>query len=179
MKIKKIIDIAAVSIIIIVVAEILGYTTAYARITEEYIAVFTENRDDFEYVAQIMKQCKKYSYISFDYRDSNMDFEDCVSSNNPELESVISNNKKFYECLKNIYELNEIRNIWISVYSGSVEFTFRRELRGQYDRIVYEEDIKECSCTHIIDENWAVEMKPEYHDHEYEIWEEWIEYFKW
>lgn len=160
MKIKKIIGFAAVSILIIAVAEILGYTTAYARITEEYIAVFTDNRDDFEYVAQIMKQCNNDSYIGFDYRDRYMDFEDCVSSNNPELEGEILNNKKFYESLKNIYELNEIRNIW--VYSDSINFNFRRELRGQSDRIVYGEDIKKFSYTHIIEENWALEMKPEY-----------------
>lgn len=177
MKIKKIIGIAAVSIIIIVWAEILGYTTAYARINEEYIAVFTENRDDFEYVAQIMKQYKRYSGIAFDYRDSQRDFEDCVSSNNPELENEISSNKKFYESLKNIYELNEIRNIY--VFSDFINFNFRRELRGQSDRIIYEEDIKKCSCTHIIDENWAVEMEPEYHQHYSDILEEWIDYFKW
>lgn len=96
MKIKKVIGIAAVFIIIIVVAEILGYSMAYARITEEYTTVFTENRDDFEYVAQIMKRCNNDSYISFDYYDNRMDFEDCVSSNNPELESEISNNKNVF-----------------------------------------------------------------------------------
>lgn len=166
MKIKRIIGIAAVFIIIIVVAEILGYSMAYARITEEYTAVFTENRDDFEYVAQMMKRCDNDSYISFDYNDNCMDFEDCVFSNNPELESEISNNKKFYESLKNIYELNEISNIWISVYSDSIGFNFRRPLRGQSDRIVYGEDIKMFSYTHIIEENWALEMKPEYdHSH--------------
>lgn len=165
MKIKKIVGIAAVSILIIVWAEILGYSMAYARITEEYIAVFTENKEDFEYVVQIMKQCKKDSCIAFDYSGYYMDFDDCVSSNNQELEGEMSKNKKFYECLKNIYELNEIRNIWVWVYSYSIEFNFRRELRGQYDRIVYEEDIKKCSCRHIIDGNWTVELKPEHHHH--------------
>lgn len=106
---------------------------------------------------------KKIIGIAYDNR---MDFEDCVSSNNPELESEISNNKKFYESLKNIYELNEISNIWISVYSDSIGFNFKRPLRGQSDRIVYGEDIKKFSYTHIIEENWALEMKPEYdHSH--------------
>lgn len=180
MNIKKITGIAAVSILIIVWSGILGYSMAYARIAEEYIDVFTENKDDFEYVAQIMKQCKKNSCIAFDYSGCYMDFYDCVSSNNPELESEMSKNKKFYECLKNIFELNEIKNISVLVYSYSIEFSFRRHLRGQIDGIIYGEDIKKCYCTHIIEENWALEMRPYGgHHHVADIWEEWLEYFKW
>lgn len=166
MKAKKIAGIAAVSIIIILVAEILGYITAYTRIIYGYIAVFTDNRDDFEYVAGVMKKWEGFSYIAYDYRGSHTDFNDCVSSNKTELESEMINDQQFYDSLKNIYELYKIRNIW--VYEDCIEFSFRKILRGHYCEIVYGEDIKECSCRYIIDENWALELSPDRHRHDYE-----------
>lgn len=53
MRRKRIIGIAAIVILIITIVIIISKD--YRRTNEEYIAVFTENRDNFEYVTQIMK----------------------------------------------------------------------------------------------------------------------------
>lgn len=168
MKIKKIVGIAAVSIIIIVGAEVLGYFRAYEKINEEYIAVLTDNRDDFEYVARTMQQweSESLSIIYFNIHGWHTDFDDNVSIYNSEIESEISNNKKFYESLKNIYELNEIS--YIAVYSDTIAFNFSKPLRDRgYCSIIYGEDIKKCSCTHMINNEWALQVVPLYHTHDY------------
>lgn len=182
-KVKKIAGIAAVSVIIIVMAEILGYIMAYTRIIKEYTAVFAENRDDFKYVAGIMRMGQRYGSIDFDYSGNHTDFNDCVLCNKPGLESKMSDDQQFYESLKNIYELKEIKTI--SVYGGEeVVFYFRKTLRGRSCSIISRADnIQRCSCRPIIGVNWALELEPERHVHDYRKrgigFREWIDSVLW
>ena len=112
----------AVYIVIIAVAAIIvfirsfnrTYNGAFERTDEEYIAILTDNQDDFEYVARTMQQWDEGSVSFEDSYGRPLDFDDILIKNQ-EIESEISSNEDFYKSLKNIYELKEISFIELGI----------------------------------------------------------------
>lgn len=97
------------------------------RTNEEYMAILTDNQEDFEYVALTMQQWSRGSIHFEDDYGRRIDFEN-VSSNNPEIEDEISNNDDFYKSLKNLYELDEIDYIMIEREEIMFYFSKFREI---------------------------------------------------
>ncbi|MBD5492831.1 MAG: hypothetical protein HDR12_00220, partial [Lachnospiraceae bacterium] len=129
---KRILRIIGIAVIVIIVVVILGLYIAYEwkktieiykygrnnynykqeRTNEEFMAIVTDNQEDFEYVARTMRQWSD-GYIDFyDNYGRRIDFEN-VTSNNQEIADEISNNADFYKSLKNLYDLDEIRDICV------------------------------------------------------------------
>ena len=112
MRSKRILRIIGIAVIVIIGVVILGLYIAYEwkqtieiyrygrnnyekeRTNEEYMAILTDNQEDFEYVARTMQQWSS-GYIDFyDDYGRRIDFEN-VTSNNPEIEDEIANNADF------------------------------------------------------------------------------------
>ena len=134
------------------------YNYENERTNEEYMAILTDNQDDFEYVAQTMQQWSS-GYIDFyDDYGRRIDFEN-VSSNNPEIEDEISNNADFYKSLKNLYELDEIDYIMIGK-EDIIMFYFSKFPQHYHGGVIYGENIEMNSFTYTIDDKWVLQMLP-------------------
>ena len=172
---KRILRIIGIAVIVITGVVILGLYIAYEwkqtieiyrygrnnyekeRTNEEYMAILTDNQEDFEYVAQTMQQWSS-GYIDFyDDYGRRIDFEN-VTSNNPEIEDEISNNDDFYKSLNNLYELDEID--YILIEGEDIMFYFSKFPQNYHGGVAYGENIKMSSVTHPIDDNWVLEMIP-------------------
>ncbi len=121
------------------------------RTNEEYVSIFLENREDFEYVAEMMKQWPDRSSIHF---------EDDILSKDQEITNEIKNNEEFYIHLKNLYELQEIA--YVIKWSNDVDFYFSKFPEGYHGGIFYWENTEEGGLmkTEVIDEHWTLEMLP-------------------
>lgn len=156
---KKIICILVIIIILITGAVIIKLNKRdYERTNEEYIAILTDNQDDFEYIAQTMQQWSSgYIYFYNDY-GRRVGFDDIIS-NNQEIKDEISNNTDFYKSLYKLYELDEIDSIVIKK-EDVIMFYFRKFPRNYHGGVAYGENIKMNSVTHQIDDNWVLQMIP-------------------
>lgn len=128
------------------------------RTNEEYMAILTDNQADFECVAKTMQQWSEGS-IYFYEKGERIDFDD-VSSNNPEIENEILTNDDFYNSLLNLYELDEIESIVIA--KDAVTFRLIYFPYNYHGGICYGENIEKDSCTHSIDDNWVLQMIPNF-----------------
>lgn len=126
------------------------------RTNEEYMAILTDNQDDFEYVAKTMQQWSE-GYIYFYEKGERIDFDN-VSSNNPEIENEILTNDDFYKSLLNLYELDEIKAIVIT--KDAIEFRFSKFPLGYRGGVSYGENLDKYYGTHPIDEHWVLQMIP-------------------
>ena len=126
------------------------------RTNEEYMAILTDNQEDFEYVARTMQQWSS-GYIDFYENGRRIDFED-VSSNNPEIEDEIANNADFYNSLYNLYELDEIYDIVIEK-DYVIMFYFSKFPQNYRGGVAYGEKERHF-YTHTIDDNWTLQMIP-------------------
>ena len=172
---KRILRIIGIAVIVITGVVILGLYIAYEwkqtieiyrygrnnyekeRTNEEYMAILTDNQEDFEYVAQTMQQWSS-GYIDFyDDYGRRIDFEN-VTSNNPEIEDEISNNDDFYKSLKNLYELDEIYYIVIEKEYG-IMFYFSKFPRNYHGGVAYGGIERDWPATPI-DDNWVLKMIP-------------------
>lgn len=95
--------VVAAGILIVIVAGFFLYRHSNERSNEDYINVFTENRQDFECVAKVMGK----------WTSGSIDFDDGISSANQEIEKEISDNADFNNSLTNLYDLKEISCILI------------------------------------------------------------------
>lgn len=121
------------------------------RPNEEYIAIFLDNREDFEYVAEKMKQWPDVSIIEFGVR---------ISSENQEIAYEIENNTEFYEHLKNLYDLEEIRDV--VKWKDNIEFGFSKPPINYHGGWYYWDDMEEKGIMTAIkiDEHWTLTMLP-------------------
>ena len=122
------------------------------RTDEEYIAVLLGNKEDFDYIAEMMMQWPKRSAIDFD--------KDGVSSDSQEITDEMSNNQEFYEHLENLYNLNEI---WFIIKEGDrIVFYFNKPPKNYHGGWYYWEDTEKGGLmkTAVIDEHWTLEMLP-------------------
>ena len=85
------------------------------RTNEEYISIFLENREDFDYVADRMNQWPERSSIHF---------ESGILSKNQEITDEIENNEEFCKHLKNLYDLKEI--YFVIVEGEKIAFYFSK-----------------------------------------------------
>ena len=77
------------------------------RTDEEYISILLDNKEDFDYVAEMM--CR--------WDEGSIDFENGIIANrNQELADEISNNEEFYGHLKNLMDLGEVYYILMKKY---------------------------------------------------------------
>ena len=121
------------------------------RTDEEYISVLLDNKEDFDYVAEMMMQWPKRSAIDFD--------KDGVSSDSQEITDEMSNNQEFYEHLENLYNLNEI---WFILAEDEIAFYLRELPKDYIGGFYYWENTEECDYgrAKIIDEHWTLEILP-------------------
>lgn len=138
----------------------------YERTDEEYIAVFLDNSEDFEYIAQIMSQWEK-GYIQFhsigsDYVEE-MEIDGKFYTNNQEIADEIMNNEEFYNHLLNMRQLNEITAIQIVKVYDSIEFCFGKNPPNYRGSIFYAfgEEAEELGGPKVeIDDNWVLLVLP-------------------
>jgi len=115
---------------------------------EDYINVFTENRQDFEYVAKVMGK----------WASGSIDFDDGISSANQEIEKEISGNADFNNSLTNLYDLKEIS--YILIEDDEITFYFSKFPKDYHGGISYGKNLKEKFGTILIDDDWALKMLP-------------------
>ena len=115
---------------------------------EDYINVFTENRQDFECVAKVMGK----------WASGSIDFDDGISSANQEIEKEISGNADFNNSLTNLYDLKEISCILIE--DDEITFYFSKFPKDYHGGISYGKNLKEKFGTILIDDDWALKMLP-------------------
>lgn len=122
------------------------------RTDEEYIAVLLDNKEDFDYVAEMMMQWPERSAIDFN--------KDGILSDSQEISDEILNNKEFYEHIKKLYDLEEIRNIFR--WDENIEFSLSKSPQNYVGDFYYWEDTEECDYgrAKIIDEHWTLEILP-------------------
>ena len=127
-------------------------TATRERTNEEYVSIFLENREDFDYVAEIMQQWPDGSYIDFN--------KDGISSENQEITKEILTNKEFNEHLMSLYEVEEVRDI--IKWGEWTEFSFRKPPKDYHGGFYYWENTEEGGLmkTEVIDEHWTLEMLP-------------------
>ena len=159
MKIKKIIKMLvtvvivmiAILIIMIIISKILYDGEKYdGRTKEEYMAVLLDNKENFDYVAEMMQQWPARS---------NIDFVGGISSNNQEITDELSNNEEFYRHVKNLYDLKEIHNILNEGEETAFYFSkFPSQYHGGvfYGKNIREED----NIRRKIDDYWMLYMIP-------------------
>lgn len=121
------------------------------RTNEEYISIFLDNKEDFEYVADMMNQWPERSSIHF---------ESGILSKNQEIADEIENNEEFYEHLKNLYDLKEI--YFVMVEGNKIVFYFSKPPKDYIGGFIYWENTKDrdLSWAVIIDEHWTMEILP-------------------
>lgn len=115
---------------------------------EDYINVFTENRQDFECVAKVMGK----------WASGSIDFDDGISSANQEIEKEISGNADFNNSLTNLYDLKEIS--YILIEDDEITFYFSKFPKDYHGGISYGKNLKEKFGTILIDDDWALKMLP-------------------
>lgn len=115
---------------------------------EDYINVFTENRQDFEYVAKVMGK----------WASGSIDFDDGISSANQEIGKEISGNADFNNSLTNLYDLKEIS--YILIEDDEITFYFSKLPKDYHGGISYGKNLKEKFGTILIDDDWALKMLP-------------------
>ena len=115
---------------------------------EDYINVFTENRQDFECVAKVMGK----------WTSGSIDFDDGISSANQEIRKEISDNADFNNSLTNLYDLKEISCILIE--DDEITFYFSKFPKDYHGGISYGKNLKEKFGTILIDDDWALKMLP-------------------
>ena len=153
MRRKRIVCIAV--IVILIITGVVIITRDYRRTNEEYMAILTDNQEDFEYVARTMQQFSSGS-IHFHY-GRHTDFDN-ISSNNPEIEDEISNNADFYKSLNNLYELGEIGYI-INEEEYGIMFHFRKFPQNYHGGVAYGGIERDWPAIPI-DDNWVLKMIP-------------------
>lgn len=115
---------------------------------EDYINVFTENRQDFECVAKVMGK----------WASGSIDFDDGISSANQEIEKEISGNADLNNSLTNLYDLKEIS--YILIEDDEITFYFSKFPKDYHGGISYGKNLKEKFGTILIDDDWALKMLP-------------------
>ena len=151
MLVAVVIVMIAILIIIIIISKIFYDGEKYdGRTREEYIAILLDNKEDFDYVAEMMQQWSARS---------NIDFVGGISSNNQEITDEISNNEEFYGHLKNLYDLKEID--YISIERDRIAFYFSKYPSWCHGGVFYEENIGEDDAIRRkIDDHWMLYMIP-------------------
>ena len=121
------------------------------RPNEEYISIFLDNREDFDYVAEMMKQWPDRSIIVL---------EDNISCENQELADEIENNAEFYGHLKNLYDLGEIDRI--VKWDEYTKFGFNKPPANYHGGWCYWDKMEERGMMTAIkiDEHWTLTMLP-------------------
>ena len=138
---------AAELLIVIVVGFFLS-SHSNERSNEDYINVFTENRQAFECVAKVMGK----------WASGSIDFDDGISSANQEIGKEISGNADFNNSLTNLYDLKEIS--YILIEDDEITFYFSKFPKDYHGGISYGKNLKEKFGTILIDDDWALKMLP-------------------
>lgn len=132
------------------------YNGAFERTTEEYIAILTDNKEDFEYVARTMQQWDEGS-ISFNKSFGKPLAFDKAIIENDEIKSEFLSNKDFYNSLHNLYELDEIWEIIIE--EDAIVFYYSKPPQGYHDcGVGYGENIERRNASPI-DENRVYQIE--------------------
>lgn len=150
MNIKK----AAIALLSMIIAIII-VTAFWEKITErtdeEYISIFLDNREDFEYVAEMMKQWPDGNIINL---------EGDILCENQEAANEIENNTEFYGHLKNLYDLEEIDTIYR--WKGTTKFSFSKPPKNYHGGWWYWDEMRDVGIVtaNEIDEHWTLTMLP-------------------
>lgn len=132
------------------------YNGAFERTNEEYMAILTDNQDDFEYVARTMQQWDEGSISFEDPYGRPLDFDDILIKNQ-EIESEISSSEDFYKSLHNLYDLDEVDRIVIE--EDAIMFHYSKPPQNYRCGVAY--GGKESDWPAIpIDGNWVLKMIP-------------------
>ena len=156
-KIIKILITIAVVIIVIIIVRVrkmiifLDERNNYdERTNEEYMAVLIDTKEDFEYVAKMMRQWPVRSCI---------DFDKGISSENQEIADEILNNEEFSRHLKNLYDLKEIS--YIIAWEDEIAFHFYKFPLNYHGGISYVEIAEDDPIyKNKIDDHWVLYMIP-------------------
>lgn len=131
----------------------------YKTKRNNYVRLLEKNREDFEYVADTMKQ---WSSGTIFFGDDGINYtvicvDDYFSSNNEEIIKELSNNQEFYEHMMGMYQLNIFDSI--SIYQDSIDFNFSDPPERFHGSLsYYRGSTKDHSYIYIIDEHWAVDL---------------------
>lgn len=131
----------------------------YKAKRNNYVRLLEKNREDFEYVADTMKQWSSGTIFFGDYgiNYTVICVDDYFSSNNEEIIKELSNNQEFYEHLMVLYRFDEFSSI--TVHQDSISFNFSdppKRFHGGLE--YYRGSTKDYSYIYIIDEHWAVDL---------------------
>lgn len=149
MSIKKAV-VVSISIIIVGFIIIFFYKKITERTNEEYISIFLDNREDFEYIAEMMQQWPDRTSINL---------ENGISSENLEIAKIVENNTELYGHLKKLHDLKEFR--WVVKLHNRTEFYFSKPPKDYHGGFLYGENLKaDDFVRYKIDENWFLEIIP-------------------
>lgn len=152
---KKVVVLAAIIIAGIIIMIISFFANSnpkerYERMRKKYASILLDNKEDFDYVAEIMQQWPDISII---------DLENGISSENQEIADEISDNEDFYRHLKNLHDLKKISHV--VKLGGETEFQFTRPPMGYHGGIIYGEDLEaDYFGRYKIDEYWFLDLIP-------------------
>lgn len=151
MNIKKIVIVFISAIIAIIIVRMF-WEKLTERTDEEYISIFLNNKEDFEYVAEMMKRWPDRSIIYL---------EGGISSENREVANEIKNNTEFYRHLKKLHDLEEIDNIYR--WKEKIVFAFSKPPKNYHGGWYYWDKMEErgISTVNKIDEHWTLVMVPD------------------
>ncbi len=121
------------------------------KTNEEYILVLLNNKEDFDFVAEMMMQWPERSSIKFGME---------ILSDDQEIANEIANNAEFYQHLEDLYNLNEISLIYSE--GDCIAFNFSDPPENYHGGWYYWEDTQKGGLmkTAVIDEHWTLEMLP-------------------
>ena len=160
-----ILSVILIAIIGIIAYEIFDMHRYDDRPNEEYIAVLTDNMEDFEYIAVAMLQWEE-GYLTFKPHmpDSGKEVEvdDKFYTNNQEIANEIENNKEFYDHLESLRELGEISSIRITMDGNMIEFAFGKIPCDYRMHVCYIVDEEPGWITMRIDDHWIYSALPNY-----------------
>lgn len=134
---------------------------AFENTRNDYISLLNDNKEDFEYAAEIMGQWSKGNIYFGDFNDritGNMKFDSYISCNNKEIIDELSNNQKFYNHVFNIYSLAEIALVnaeedYISFVINNPPAGCRGSLRYYKNGI---DDYLSAGVLQKIDDHWGI-----------------------
>lgn len=128
-------------------------------IKEEYTAMLSDNKEDFNYVAEMVEQCSSKSssgYLTFYIKtfgeNGEIEINDRFTTNDRELADAILNNEEFYDHLMNLYNLEKISQILCRRTTGGYIIEF--QLKDYQGSLCYVENREISEESIPLDEKW-------------------------
>lgn len=128
------------------------------RAKGEYTAILLDNKEDFDYVAELVGQCsfKDFSgYLNFYVSNTEeIKIDNYFATNDQNIANEILSNEEFHDHLLNLYHLEKIDQMLY--YSTSEGYVVEFKFKEYYGSLYHVEGVLVPGAS-VIDENWVLE----------------------